>query len=154
LHIFEPYRRKLQPVRKVPHTFSYRFEDDEGTEHAMMIADWEIGALHWQCMENNRGDDAAACVDVRHKYMDDFARTKDLYFFLGTTHQHHLRAENPFIIVGTFHPKRVKQTELNLYRRTNGNQHNERINRHCWFLLTSREIPALNWIRARAGFSW
>jgi hypothetical protein len=39
------------------------------------------------------------------KYFDDFANTKDLHFFLGTTAQFHKIAPNPFIIIGTFQPK-------------------------------------------------
>jgi hypothetical protein len=50
---------------------------------------------------------------VRTKYWDDFAKTKDLYFYLGTTKRHHLVAPNPFIIIGTFHPKIKHQFKLN-----------------------------------------
>jgi hypothetical protein len=77
-----------------------------------MIENWEIGALYWKCLEKHEGDEYKACLDVRNKYFDDFAKTKDLYLFLGTTREFHLMAPNPFIIIGTFHPKRVTQMSL------------------------------------------
>ena len=51
---------------------------------------------------------------LKRKYLDDFAKTKDLYFYLGTTKLHHLSAPNPFIIIGTFHPKLEHQFKLGL----------------------------------------
>lgn len=38
--------------------------------------------------------------------------TVKTYFFLGTTQAHHHVSLNPFIIVGTFHPKKEIQTKL------------------------------------------
>jgi len=35
------------------------------------------------------GNEIKACMDVKKKYFDDFSRTKDLHFFLGTTLSHH-----------------------------------------------------------------
>ena len=72
-----------------------------------MIEDWEIGALYWNSLKRHEGHDQEqkACEDVRKKYWDDFALTKDLYLFLGTIYESH--AKNypyPFIIIGTFHP--------------------------------------------------
>ena len=49
--------------------------------------------------------EAKACADVRKKYIDDFAKTKDLHFFQGTSQQFHFVGHNPFMIIGTFHPK-------------------------------------------------
>ncbi|GGE28682.1 hypothetical protein [Psychroflexus planctonicus] len=51
------------------------------------------------------GNEAKAVTDVRKKYFDDFALTKDLYLFLGTSQLHHYVSHNPFMIIGTFHPK-------------------------------------------------
>jgi len=70
-----------------------------------MIEDWEVGALYWNCLQRHGGDEKKALEDVRRKYFNDFAETKDLYFFLGTTKKHHFRSRNPFMIIGTFHPK-------------------------------------------------
>ena len=78
-----------------------------------MNEDWELGALFWKCLDRNGGDESAACDDVKKKYWDDFAKTKDLYFYLGTTRVHHF-CDYPFIIIGTFHPKMEHQLKLGL----------------------------------------
>jgi hypothetical protein len=100
-------------VKKLPYKFSYRFEDNEGTESKLMIEDWEIGALYWRQLDHHHGDEGLAVADVTAKYLDDFARTKDLHLFLGTTLEFHARnMSNPFVIIGTFHPKAISQLEL------------------------------------------
>jgi hypothetical protein len=86
-------------VRKLPFKFSYVFEDVAGKKSTMMIEDWEVGALFWKYP-----DEKVACKKVKEKYFDDFAKTKDLYFFLGTTKKFHSVGPNPFVIIGTFHP--------------------------------------------------
>jgi hypothetical protein len=97
---------KIMP--KLPKKFSYRFKDDEGTESKLMIEDWEVGQLYWNCQ--NAYDQDQGIAKIREKYIDDFAKTKDLYLFLGTTREWHLRkAKNPFVIVGTFHPPFITQ---------------------------------------------
>jgi hypothetical protein len=96
---------KFEVVRKLPYKFSYTLTDTRGTESTMMVEDWEIGQLYWNCLAKHEGDEAKACVDVKIKYLDDFAKTKDLYLFLGTTQLHHHVSNNPFMIIGTFHPK-------------------------------------------------
>ena len=78
----------------------------------MMIEDWETGQLYWNCLARHEGNEQKAIEDVRKKYFDDFAMTKDLYFYLGTTFIHHHRAPNPFVIIGTFHPKKEIQMKL------------------------------------------
>jgi hypothetical protein len=83
-----------------------------GRESTLMIEDWETGQLFWNCKQNHDGNEQKACADVKMKYFDDFAKTKDLYFFLGTTRNFHLIAPNPFIIIGTFHPKKESQLRL------------------------------------------
>ena len=51
-------------------------------------------------------------IQFRKKSYDDFWKTKDLYFYLGTTHVHHYVSHNPFIIIGTFYPKKKVQLKL------------------------------------------
>lgn len=113
LNLFEK-KRHFDVVRKLPFKFSYVFTDQNGNECTLMNEDWELGALYWKCLNKNNGDENATCNDVKRKYLDDFARTKDLYFYLGTTKLHHLKAPNPFIIIGTFHPKIEHQINLDL----------------------------------------
>ncbi len=91
-------------VRKLPYKFSYRFEDCSKKEGKLMIEDWEIGQLFWNCLRRHQGNEEKACMDVRKKYFDDFVKTKDLHFYLGTTREFHFMAPNPFII-GAFYPK-------------------------------------------------
>lgn len=87
-------------VRKLPYKFSYVFEDVTGKRRTMMIEDWEVGALFWRYA----ADEKIACEKIRQRYFDDFAKTKDLYFFLGTTKQYHFVGPNPFVIIGAFYP--------------------------------------------------
>jgi outer membrane phospholipase A len=104
---------KSEVVKKLPYKFSYRFEDNMGKSSTLMIEDWEIGALFWNEMQRHNNDEAKAVAGVKAKYFDDFAKTKDLHLFLGTTFEFHARnAPNPFVIIGTFHPKEISQTKL------------------------------------------
>lgn len=102
----------FEVVKKLPYKFSYKFEDCNGRESTLMNEDWEVGALYWNLLKKYNGDEKKACSDVKKKYWDDFAMTKDLYFFLGTTKLNQLRAPNPFVIIGTFHPPIELQQSL------------------------------------------
>lgn len=113
LNLFETNTEgKFEVVKKLPYKFSFVFKDNRGTRRQLMIEDWETGQLYWKCLSRHKGDETKAIADVRKKYFDDFAQTKDLYFFLGTTQQYHNVAPNPFIIIGTFHPKKEIQQKL------------------------------------------
>lgn len=112
LNLFQNSDNPFEVVQKLPYKFSYKFTSDDGIERTMMIEDWEIGQLYWNCLKRHEDNEAKACEDVKKKYFDDFAKTKDLYLFLGTTREFHLIAPNPFVIIGTFHPKKVTQTSL------------------------------------------
>lgn len=103
---------QFEVVRKLPYKFIFVLEDNQGRESKMMIEDWEIGQLFWNCLATHEGDEAKAVADVKRKYFDDFAKQKDLHFFLGTTKLHHFVSHNPFMIIGTFHPKKELQTSL------------------------------------------
>lgn len=113
LNLFETEKEgEFEVVKKLPYKFKFHFKDNQGTESKTMIEDWEIGQLFWNCLARHKGDEQKAIEDVRKKYFDNFAKTKDLYFFLGTTFEFHLRSHNPFIIIGTFHPKIDLQMKL------------------------------------------
>src|SRR5690606_8040572 len=43
-------------IPKLPYKFFYRFVDDAGEESRLMIEDWEIGALFWNCVRTAKGD--------------------------------------------------------------------------------------------------
>jgi hypothetical protein len=99
-----------QYVKKLPWKFSYRFLDSKGRESTMMIEDWEIGALYWNCMKDGASPDEAV-GKVRQMYFDNFIE-KDLYLFLGTTREWHGRGKNPFVVIGIFYPPFQDQPEL------------------------------------------
>jgi hypothetical protein len=113
LNLFETNSEgKFEVVKKLPFKFKFHFKDNQGTESNMMIEDWETGQLFWNCLARHEGNEQKAIADVRKKYFDDFAKTKDLHFFLGTTQAFHFQSHNPFIIIGTFHPKVEVQMKL------------------------------------------
>lgn len=100
-------------IPKLPYKFSYKFLDDEGVSSTLMIEDWEIGALYWNCLRAAEGNEIIALEKVREKYEVEFLREKDIYLFLGTTKEWHMRrATNPFVIIGVFYPKQEIQTSL------------------------------------------
>ena len=98
-------------VKKLPYKFSYVFKDKSGKESKLMIEDWEIGALYWNCLKREK-DEKKAIQKVRNKYLDEFNKKKDLYLFLGTTKKFHNVAPNPFVIIGVFYPPVTHQMSL------------------------------------------
>ena len=76
----------------------------------MMIEDWEIGALYWNCIRDGSTPEEAV-AKVRQKYFDNFLE-KDLHLFLGTTREWHGRGKNPFVVIGAFYPPFQNQPEL------------------------------------------
>lgn len=78
-----------------------------------MIEDWEIGALYWNCLRSADGNETVALQKVREKYETDFFNNKDLFLFLGSTKEWHIRrSKNPFLIIGVFYPQKDAQLSL------------------------------------------
>ncbi len=51
MNIFEKVDAgKPQVVRKLPYKFSYRFTDEDDQQATLMIEDWELGQLYWNCL--------------------------------------------------------------------------------------------------------
>lgn len=101
------------PIEKIPYKFKYHFEDERGRQSTMSIEDWEIGALYKNCLKRANGDETQALKKVRERYETDFINNKDIFFFMGTTLNNHLkRRSNPFTIVGIFYPPKSKQSEM------------------------------------------
>jgi hypothetical protein len=101
------------PFPKVPYKFYYRFEDEKGRSSRLMIEDWEIGQLYWNCFRDANNDEKKAVEKVKLKYDVEFRLEKDVYLFLGTTQKWHtLRSPNPFVIIGVFYPKKEMQLAL------------------------------------------
>ena len=112
-NLFEAVKSIETLIPKLPYKFFYRFSDDDGVESRLMIEDWEIGALYWNCLRNADGNESVALKKVKEQYEDNFIKNKDLYFFLGTTKEwHRRRANNPFVIIGVFYPKKELQKRL------------------------------------------
>lgn len=106
--------RELQVVRKLPYRYYYRFlTEGDSKPRKLMIEDWEIGALYWNCLAQTEGDEFAANKLVRQQYETRFFE-KDLYLFVGTTKANHIRGKNPFVIIGVFYPPRDQGTQLKL----------------------------------------
>jgi hypothetical protein len=106
LHFFqseEEVKKEFSVVNKLPFKFSYRFRDCNGEDAKLMIEDWEIGALYWNCLKRAGNNEQTAIKKVKKKYLDEFSK-KDIYLFLGTTRQYHGWAKNPFVIIGVFYP--------------------------------------------------
>lgn len=106
--------REHRIVRKLPYKYYYRFlTEGDDNPRRMMIEDWEIGALYWNCLKQTGGDESAANELVKKKYFEQFLE-KDLYFFVGTTLANHMRSKNPFVIIGVFYPPKSPQMRLPL----------------------------------------
>jgi len=111
--LFTEKEENRTPIRKVPYKFFYRFEDDEGRSSRLMIEDWEIGQLYWNCLQAANNDEKTAINKVKLKYDVEFLLEKDIYLFLGTTKEwHRRRSPNPFVIIGVFYPKKEEQLSL------------------------------------------
>lgn len=102
-------------VDKIPYEFSYIFKSEDGKKRTLMIEDWEACALYRRYVNEYHLSELEACKKVREKYLDEFARKRDLYFFLGTTKLRHFTSRNPFIIIGTFTPPIPKPKEPSLF---------------------------------------
>jgi hypothetical protein len=107
----EEVEKEFTVVPKLPFRFSYTFADDAGQESTLMIEDWEVGMLYWNCLKDCDGNEENAIAKVRQKYLVEFSK-KDLHLFLGTTKRYHGWAKNPFVIIGVFYPPIKEQTSL------------------------------------------
>lgn len=94
--------RSLSTLRKVPFSFHYRYEcvvDGEITSYRHKIADWEIGALYWNCRKRY-GDGWE--TPFREKIAKELP-SKDLQFLMGTIH----RFPDQWLIVSVIYPPKI-----------------------------------------------
>ena len=108
----EKSENPFEVVRKLPYKFKYKFKDINSKESHIMVEDWELGQLFWNCLRRSSGNESVACEKVKQKYLEEF-RKKDLYFYMGTTRQFDSWSKNPFLIIGVFYPP--KTLELSLF---------------------------------------
>lgn len=111
----EETKKIFQIAKKLPYKFSYIFTTEDGKKRALMVEDWELGALYWNCLKSANGNEEVACQKVKEKYFDYMVNKCDLHFFLGTTQKFHMVGPNPFIIIGVFYPIKEDKTQLSLF---------------------------------------
>lgn len=109
--MFDPEKTLRQLVRKVPYVFSYLFTTADGKDRKVMIEDWEIGALYWNCLKRAGGDEKIAVEKVKERLWSD-ASNRDMYFIMGTALAYHMVSLNPFRIIGLFYPPFDPQLDL------------------------------------------
>ncbi|QBD79279.1 hypothetical protein EPA93_26150 [Ktedonosporobacter rubrisoli] len=101
-----------QVIPKLPYKYFYKLlSKGDKKPRKMMVEDWELGALYWNCYRRHGKDEAKANELVKKKYLDEFC-TKDLHLFVGTTKQFHLISQNPFVIVGVFPPPKLQTRDI------------------------------------------
>lgn len=112
-HLFYPeeFIQEFKVAKKLPYKFSYVFSDRGGRKRKLMLEDWEVGALYWNCLARCNDEDEAL-RKVKEKYFDTFTRKTDLHFYLGTTSRYHRWSKNPFVVIGTFTPPIDHQPRL------------------------------------------
>jgi hypothetical protein len=103
--LWENRKASREPPRKVPFKFQYKFSCDDSRcngKHQMMIEDWEIGALYWNCVDGGASPEEA-CRKVRQKFLGQIcASDRDTYFYVGTVLAH----PKSWVVIGTFWPKK------------------------------------------------
>ena len=95
----DAWRQTFKLIKKLPYSFSYKFEDADGEISTLQVLDWEAGQLYWNCLKQSNNDEAEALAKVKEKYLGEFLK-RDLHFFLGTTQMFHSWAQNPWVIIG------------------------------------------------------
>lgn len=108
--LFDDRKATRQPPRKVPWKFRYRFRCDDARckgNHRMMIEDWEVGALYWNCVDKGAAPDEAA-AKVKAKFFDQMcANDRDTHFFVGTVLEH-----GTWVVIGVFWPRKESPAPL------------------------------------------
>ena len=61
----EEVQAEFSVVPKVPYEFSYKFEDEKGKISTLMISDWEIGMLYFNCLKWTNNDEPEAVKQVK-----------------------------------------------------------------------------------------
>ncbi len=106
LELFPEIKKDIRILKKLPYKFYYSFTDKNNLEARLMIEDWEIGQLYWNCLRRSNSEQKVL-EDVRKKYEEEFLSKHDITLFLGTTRKYHNWSKNPFLIIGVFYPKKA-----------------------------------------------
>lgn len=95
--------RKIATLKKVPFDFYYRYEcapNGKAEVHRHKIADWEAGALYWNCRKRYKNDWEKP---FREK-METQLPAADLMFLMGTIH----RFPDQWLIISLIYPPKPK----------------------------------------------
>lgn len=93
--------KRIATLKKVPFDFHYRYSCGTGDGRAALrhkIADWEAGALYWNCRRNGDAWEAAFRERLERKLPE-----ADLMFLMGTIH----RFPHQWLIVSLIYPPRL-----------------------------------------------
>lgn len=108
--LWDDRKATREPPRKVPWKFRYRFACDDprcNGNHKMMIEDWEVGALYWNCIDKGDAPETAA-EKVRQKFFDEIcAPSRDTHLFVGT-----VLAHGTWVVIGVFWPPKEQEYPL------------------------------------------
>lgn len=94
--------REIKTLRKLPYAFHYTYECDLGGEtrrYRHKIADWEAGALYWNCHRNHG---AGWEAPFRAK-LEETLPSYDIHFLMGTIH----RFPDQWLIVSLIYPPKL-----------------------------------------------
>jgi len=94
--------QEVRLLRKLPYNFHYYYEctvDGKTLKYRHKIADWEAGALYWNCVKEHGLDWEAP---FRRKLEVDLP-AKDLRFLMGTLH----RFPDQWLIISMIYPPRI-----------------------------------------------
>ena len=95
--------RRIATLKKVPFDFHYSYTCTVGSEileYRHKIADWEAGALYWNCRQRN-GDKWESAFRAR---LEESLPSADLMFLMGTIH----RFPNQWLIVSLIYPPKPR----------------------------------------------
>jgi hypothetical protein len=94
---------KISTLKKVPFDFHYRYEctaGDRTVTYRHKIADWEAGALYWNCRQRYR----QKWEEPFRKKLEQALPAADLMFLMGTIH----RFPDQWLIVSLIYPPTIK----------------------------------------------
>ncbi|MFB6307360.1 MAG: hypothetical protein ABEH43_10315 [Flavobacteriales bacterium] len=84
-------------IPKLPYKFKYKFKDEVGNTSKLMIEDWEIGQLYWNCLKNTGGNEKKRlkrCVNAMKKN----SSTKRIYISFWEQQNNGIRDEQLILL--------------------------------------------------------
>ena len=108
--LWENRKASKEPPRKVPFKFQYSYvcEDSRCNGHQMMIADWEVGALYWRCVDGGATPEEA-CAAVKVKFLNTMCSSdRDTHFYVGTVLAH----PKSWVVIGVYWPRKFSSAAV------------------------------------------